>query len=175
MRVILASVLAVLAFRVAATEPGIPMVFWAGPGAEDFPGVTLIEDHHACSGRIAVATVAKIPLPSEEGALQPERVEELNEAGEVVQTWPMPVDSYVAAIEGEAILVRPLTHPDGNALRIDRSGEYAPKSLGQVMDADWVECPPRPNTDESAYRRCFLFKDTVSGEKRLVSYDGPCT
>ena len=138
--------------------------------------VSEIHEHHACAGDVARAQIKRLPTSWDESSpLQPERVEELGPNGEALQAWPMPVDMYVAGIRGGSIYVRPFFGGSVDALRIDLDGLYMPESMPGPYEARGVKCPVNSESEVSAYRRCFFFRDLTSGELRLVRYEGPCT
>lgn len=76
---------------------------WPGPGAaEDARTVRIVD--HPC-GQVVVARVTTLPTDTK-GALIPEIAEEVNAHGVVIARWPMPVDSYPLAFQGERLLLR---------------------------------------------------------------------
>ena len=165
--------LATFAISCAATSAAdFSLAFWAGPSAEKDPRVSEVEDHHACTGRVAIAKVERLPT-SKGGPLEPEFVEELDNKGRVVRRWPMPVDSYVIGVKEASIFVGPFAHASGNSLEVNLNGTYAPAQF-DASEPRNVECPGKA-TVESAYRRCFLFKDAATAKERLLTFQGPCT
>ena len=127
---------------------------------------------------IAVARVSELPLPVAEGPLEPEVVE-LTEAGDVLRRWPIPVDLIVAGVEKEQILVAlaPMlgTSSDRAILVSPRGAVALTRVPPRLPEPVPFMCPLIRDFGESAYLRCFQFRDLSSGEVRRLAFQGPCT
>ena len=169
-----------LAFACACSRPGaktFEMDFWAGPQARVDRRVVEIYDHCCCSGEVAHARVASMPVADGDPALEPELVVELSPAGEIVRRWGIPIDCYVAAVS-DSVLVIPYgdARSGTRALAISSAGTIRWTTLPPEADsAKAAECPPLKEFEGSAYLRCFQFRDLTSGKLRLIAYQGPCT
>lgn len=149
---------------------------WAGPNAKADPRVVGIHDHHACDGKVAVAKVERMPAPAKkESALGPELVVELDKSGKVIRRWGMPVDSVVAGVAGDRIIVA-LSATAKQALSITSSGALALTRIpGPASIIQRTQCPAIKAFGESGYLRCFEFQDLNSAEVRKIAYQAPCT
>ena len=127
---------------------------------------------------IAVARVSELPLPVAEGPLEPEVVE-LTEAGDVLRRWPIPVDLIVAGVGKEQILVSlaPMlgTSSDCAILVSPRGAVALTRVPPRLPEPVPFMCPLIRDFGESAYLRCFQFRDLSSGEVRRLAFQGPCT
>jgi len=164
-------------FVYGADEVDLP--FWAGKGAKTDKRVLTIKPHCCCTGDIAIARLSRLPLPGEKDPLEPELVLELDESGEVLRRWPLPVDTRILAIDGDQILV-PIAPRSGSnsavAIFISSQGEI----LKTVMPNNLTEpviykCPSLPEFGKSAYVRCWMFRDLSNGKIRRLAYQGPCS
>ena len=148
-------------------EQTVELRFWAGPGARDDHRVVNVSVHCCCSGEIAVARVSELPLPLAEGPLEPEVVE-LTEAGDVLRRWPIPVDLIVAGVGKEQILVSlaPMlgTSSDRAILVSPRGAVALTRVPPRLPEPVPFMCPLIRDFGESAYLRCFQFRDLSSGE-----------
>jgi len=180
-------IFAVVAFTSCLLQPRtaiadtVNLPFWAGPGAKADRRVVEIYDHPACTGRVAVARLNKMPRPTTKGPLQPELVVELSDTGTVLRQWSMPIDTVVAGIKKDQILV-PLpreNYKSGKAILISTQGDLSMTSMTTVPkgapDRAVFPCPPIREFGKSDYLRCFEFHDLESGELRRLAFQGPCT
>ena len=172
---------ALLGCQSSTTPPELVLPFWAGPDVSSSGSVVAIDEHHACSGRIAWAAVARISSLDDSEMLVPELVVEFDRSGEVVRRWPTPVEPYVVAIDADEIWIRnpePVStdvtlppaylaiRPDGSFRRVPDPIPSGPKS---------IECPPLPEFGATAYLRCWLYADRETSAERRLGYQGPCT
>jgi len=155
--------------------------FWAGDGAKDDPRVVDVTPHYSCAADVAVARIAVLPRAGEKGPLEPERVVEVSNAGDIIRRWSMPVDLIVAAVKGEHILV-PLAPmeaaPSARGLLISPQGTATLTEVPpQLPEPIPYECPDSLNREfgTSAYLRCFEFHDLATGDVRRLAFQGPCT
>jgi hypothetical protein len=163
----------------AANRGTVELRFWAGAGAKSDNRVVEVSPHCCCGGDIAVARVSQLPLPGVRGTLQSELVVELTETGVVVRRWPMPADLIVAGVKQDRILVSlaPMVGEnfDGGIListRGDVSTALVPRD---VSEPQLYTCPRIPEFGDSAYLRCFEFRDLETGATRRIAYQEPCT
>ena len=169
---------------------------WSPDGVELHPagehGIEYRDDagnthyDHPC-GSVQKMTVAELPPPdSDDFITRSEKVFELNEDRQVIESWSMPVDSWLMGIDGKEIIVsyfRPVID--------DATGErrYEPSALAihsngalrlaerQKIEPEWVECEAavQSNFGETAYGSCQVLHDAESGEERVILYQLPCT
>ena len=160
-------------------EQTVELWFWAGPGARNDNRVMNVSVHCCCSGEIAVARVWELPLPQATGPLEPELVVELTEDGDVLRRWPIPVDLIVAGVGKEQILVSlaPMlgTSSDRAILVSPRGAVALTRVPPRLPEPVPFMCPLIRDFGESAYLRCFQFRDLSSGEVRRLAFQGPCT
>ena len=152
--------------------PSTALHFWAGSEVETDPRVIEVYEHHACSGQVAVARVTSMPEHSD-AVLQPELALELSPSGSVIRQWTFPIDVSVIGVEGDRLIV-----PKGTetALSIVDSGQFEEVARPEKDElGEWVSCPEISIFGDSAYLRCFEFKDLASGKTRLIAYNAPCT
>ena len=152
---------------------------WAGKGASADNRVVRIEPHCCCSGDIAITRLSKLPHPGSKDPLEPEVVLELSGKGNILRRWPLPVDLIVTAIKGDQILV-PLAPMLGSksdrGLFISTEGDLFLTVIPlRVPKPVSYTCPIIKEFGESAYLRCFEFRDLSSGEVRRLAFQGPCT
>ena len=158
-------------------EEDLPEGF--GPGGIEYEEAGIFE--HPC-GYVRETTVKALPPPGSPGFLKgAEKVLELNEQGEVVSRWAMPVDSWVMGVGGNSIIAsyRKQAAPgeyEIAGLEISATGELRQRDAMEAS-ARAIECPPALTEDfgDSSYLRCAEFEDLKSGEKRVLAYEGVCT
>ena len=149
---------------------------WAGPNAKSDPRVVGIYNHHACDSKVAIVKVDRMPTPAKkESPLGSELVVEFDKSGKSIRRWGMPVDSQVAAVVGDRILVA-LSSAGKQALSISSSGALALTPVpGPTSFIQQTQCPAIKAFGGSGYLRCFEFQDLNSAEVRRIAYQGPCT
>lgn len=149
----------------------------AGSGAKSDPRVVEVSRHCCCSGEIALARVSQLPLPGATGPLESELVVELSDAGVVLTRWPLPADLVVAGVKNEQLLVS--LAPMGD---FERGIFISPRGILSMTTVPKESpeprqhtCPRIPEFGDSAYLRCFEFRDLGSGAIRRLAYEGVCT
>lgn len=154
----------------------IELAFWAGPRAAEDSRVVRVYEHPACDGTVAIARVTSMPDSSDE-ALGAERVAELSPAGEMLRRWFIPVDSIVAGISSNELLVpTSQARPREAALAISVDGKLRPTEIpAGIEPGKLFECPPVAEFGRSVFLRCSELRDLESGEMRRIVYQGPCT
>lgn len=159
---------------------GLPLSFWAGDGAQGNPAVEAIRGEHPC-GAVALAFVEKMPPYEPGAALESELIAEIGPGGEVLRTWSAPVDVIVEGIRGDEILFsesfdRRNASPLSVRLSVRPDGSYRVEprrpALGQP---EAIACPTLDLWGESAYVRCWVYRDAKTGRERTLAYQGPCT
>jgi hypothetical protein len=169
----LAIVVAVLACAQQTAAPaGWVLTFWLADGAAPGPDVLSVAEHHACAGKVARARVLRMPSVDGSGPLVPELVVEIDARDAVVARWAMPVDAWVAAVDGDSILVS-ATSSEVLAISLDgsiRAGESATPPPSTIRP-----CPRLAEFADSAYVRCSTFEDVHTHAPRHLAYQGPCT
>ena len=157
----------------------VELPFWAGKDAKTDKRVLKIMPHCCCSGDIAIARLSRLPLPGEKNPLEPELALELNESGEVLRRWPLPVDMRILAVDGDRILV-PIAPRTGSnttmAIFISSQGEVFKTDMPNNFTEPVIyKCPSLTDFGKSAYVRCWIFRDLSSGKIRRLAFQGPCT
>ena len=163
-------------------NPGMVLHFWAGSEAESDPRVIEVYEHRLCSGQVAVARVTSMPEYTD-AVLQPELALELSSSGSVIRQWRFPTDYSVLGVERDRLIV---PRGSGAALSIVESGQFEEVARPKKAEhGTGRSCPEISNFEDSvslssaylnsAYLRCFEFKDLASGETRLIAYQTPCT
>jgi hypothetical protein len=161
-------------------KEGLPLSFWAGEKAGESSAVEVIRSEHPC-GPIAISFVDRIPALEPGAALESERVVELGPSGDVIRTWPVPVDTVVEGVRGEELLFsesfdRGTAPPLAVRLAVRPDGTYRVEPGAAVLPAPAsVDCPPLDLWEDSAYVRCWRTRDPETGAERTIAYQGPCT
>ncbi len=159
---------------------GLPLSFWAGETAGKAAAVEAIRSEHPC-GPIAIAFVGRIPAPEPGAALESERVVELGPDGTVIRSWPVPGDTVVDGVRGDALLFsesfdRGTAPPLAVRLAVRPDGSYRVEAEAAALPPPPpVDCPPLDLWGDSAYVRCWRTRDAGSGAERTIAYQGPCT
>ena len=175
-----AAMLTLLALSPAAAQEKAKTVYqiqlWAGPNAKADKRVVGVFNHHACESKVAIVKVDRMPPPAtKESAVGSELVVEVDKAGKVLRRWGMPVDSVVAAVAGDRIIVA-LSAASKQALSISSSGVLAVIPIpGPTSILQQTQCPAIKAFGDSDYIRCFDFQDINSGQIRRLAYQRPCT
>jgi len=149
---------------------GLPFEFWV-----DAENTAIKADDHPCGSTIT-EFVKQIPIPGKKTDIEAEKVFEFDERGEVLRQWPLPVDQVVIGIEGEALILR-VSLPGERAFRVNvrPNGQLrVVEDSTQLPEPQVIKCP-KHYFGRSDYERCWEYRDLVSGNKRQISYQGPCT
>jgi hypothetical protein len=150
--------------------------FWAGPGV--LPGANIVEvyDHHACGGQVALARVRRIPPVGHAGPLIPEEVVELDRSGVIIARWPIPIDRFVLAVQGDELVVPGPALSSEPALFVSSDGAFRLFSVPDRAPSPVARsCPDLLEFRGSAYLRCFVFEDLRTHAERSLAFQGPCT
>ncbi|MEX2206813.1 MAG: hypothetical protein WEF50_11350 [Myxococcota bacterium] len=166
------------ALQAIARDRGLPLPFFAGPGAEaSAKYATEIHYNHPC-GPSLTAVLTRIPRLGDP-LLQADRIVELGPNDAIAREWSAPIDAVVVGVRGDRLLVRDDVYFEGGAsfafaLEIAPDGGYAVVPLpGGKPTA--IECPARSPFGDSAYDACWSFLDLDSGAQRRLTYQGRCT
>jgi hypothetical protein len=91
------------------------------------------------------------------------------------------VDTVVDGVRGDALLFS-LSFDRGDAppltvrIAVDPDGAYRVEPAEAALPAATpADCPPLTLWGESAYVRCWRYRDSASGQERTIAYQGPCT
>jgi len=155
----------------------VEVAVWAGPNAGADSRVVRIYEHLACSGKVALIRVDRMPAPQPKATLELELVVELAHGDKVVRRWGMPVDAVVAAVSGDRIIVPASEASVGaKAFSISTTGAIGRTTVPNKADfGKSIECPHIKEFGDSAYLRCFEFRDLASSQLRRIAYQAPCT
>lgn len=158
----------------AVAEEDFDLRLWAKTNAAIDPRVLRVEEHHACSGTVALIRTKRMPQPSE-GPFEGEKVVELSKKGEILSRWYMPIDEIVLGIEGTQIIVT--AHGSAtSAIMIGRNGKLS-HTVAPKLEAQPTECQTSAQVEfgKTAFLRCFIYRDISSSQQRILGYQGPCT
>ena len=118
-------------------------------------------------------------LPLTHPIISTELALELDARGEIVSEWPLAVNSVVAGIDGDRLLVPFRFWPDQStpipALAITPSGDLSIVSVVPQLDTETFPCPSITAFENSAYLRCMILVDRSSNAERRIAYQLPCT
>ncbi len=157
----------------AAEEmPSYELRFWSGANVEQdsrFMGLSA----HPC-GQVAIAKVMSMPPWKKDQPLQPERVVEFSDKGDVLNEWSMPVDYYPIGIQENQLLVEA---GEAQQLSIDLQGHITPvQDQPAELDPQSVDCVNlKREFPNSAYARCAQFPDRTHNRWRILGFESPCT
>lgn len=155
------------AFR---SECGVPLVFWAGPKAEQSR-----KADHPC-GETVLAFVQTIPSPSDAVA-QSEVVFELGPAGQIIQRWWVPVDAVIKGVSGRELIILEefeAESPSMIYLAIGPEGKFRVVNANDQFNETPIPCPTSQDLPKSSYLGCWQLTEKSSGIKRQIAYEGPC-
>ncbi len=146
---------------------------WENGNASNDARVLRIEDHHACTGRVAVIKTKHMPRPGE-GPFYGEKVIEFSRNDRVRRTWYMPVDEIVLGVEDAYIITG--FSDSKMALKVGEDGTLNSVPVPKY-EALPVDCPGAAKTEilGSDYLRCWEYHDLRTGQRRSLAYQGPCT
>jgi hypothetical protein len=144
--------------------------FWPGPNVGSDNRVIQLA-LHPC-GEVAVARVTSLPRPEKGQTLEPELVLELAQNGAVLQRWSMPVDYTPIGIRGSQILVELRK----SRLWLDlKDGIARAKDINIKGEPQPVKCETPKDFGNSAYAKCWRFRDLATGKPRTLAFQGVCS
>lgn len=166
----------VLLLLATAVAPGeqFTFTFLPGKGASKAPGFLRLEEGPC--GNLAIARVSKMPRYSANAALVPDEVFEVSASGSLIRRWSTPVGALPVGMNGTRLLfatgeLRLWVRPDGTLARLRKS-----EKTGRLESENYHEqCPQVKAFSGSAYVGCLIFRDPVSGAKRTLVFQHPCT
>ena len=163
---------------------GLPLPFW--PADMKQPGDEVVSFAWSGCGAVYVSFVKEIPDRANK-RLEPELAFEFDEKGNVIRQWRLPGNTWPQAIQGNELLVRYDAYPILNYSSAENIGitvmlGITPDGKYRVLASDEnssegseLECPAIEEFAGSAFTRCSVFRDRLSGENRRLAYQGPCT
>lgn len=165
----LAVILLCLTMVSAQAQEALDIWVWEGSDASGHSSTKEIQEHGMCGNNVVRLHTKTIPLNIPE--FQPEEIFELSESGEVLSSWGMPVDLIVYGINGDSVIV-------GHGLKkqllmIDNAGKISFHPQFE-FDPENIACHSN-QFGNSGYGRCWLYTDRENGDKRILTYQGPCT
>jgi hypothetical protein len=154
----------------ADSRPTYELRFWPGPNAKSDSRVIQIVEHPC--GSVAIARVKSLPPPKKGQVLNPERVVELSPRGEVVRRWAMPVDFSPMGVRGDSIVVQ----LGQSRLWLDLNGNISTVEENiAIPHPEAAQCDKLREFGNSAYARCWRYRDLQNGHPRVLAYEGVCT
>ena len=125
-------------------------------------------------GAVVYARVRAMP-PADDKRLMADDVIEFGDGGKELRRWRKPMESEVAAIDGERLRLNVL---DGNevelALWADPTGTLAPAQNAAAPEPRLFDCPALKAFADSDYVQCYEYID-AAGAQRKLAYEGVCT
>jgi hypothetical protein len=146
------------------------LAFLPGKDAAKDPRYVSTEDSPC--GKVVVARVHALPLVLPGAALIPELIVELNSSGRAIRRWPVPVDASPLGLNGEGLLV------ESGPLKfwVTPQGAISPYKSGlAIRESEPAACGRSHEFGKSGYVQCRKYRDVVSGEYRVLSFEAPCT
>jgi len=167
--------LALLSPLAQAQTVSFELPFWATPQTSGDRRVIALHEPPACAAPIAIARVARMPAADDAG-LRADFALEVGVQGEVLARWPVPANTIVIGLQGEALLV-PWPQVGGRALRVairpdgqlSLAGEFDPARAA-------AQARPAPCPSAIAFKNavCWRVQDAERGLERLLAYPRPC-
>ncbi len=156
-----------------STQAVFNIRLWEKGDASNDKRVLSVEEHPFCSGNVVLIKTTRMPRPYE-GPFEGEKVIELSENNKVLKTWYMPVDYIVLGVEGSHVITGFGDSRIALKIREDGTLNNVPAPKFEALPTD---CPEAAKDEfpESDYLRCFIYHDRRTGQKRVLSYEGPCT
>ena len=154
----------------------VPLRLWLRGDSAEAAARGLEVVAHPCGYTVQVA-VAR--LQPNEPSTEAELVLEYDARGRVVQSWLMPVDVVVAALQDSLLFVpHDAEHADRESthLAIAPSGYLRLVRDIPVSQRELVEpCPEFTEFAGSGFVICQRLADLASGQARTIAYQMPCT
>lgn len=151
----------------------IEVSLWPVGNVESLPGVVSVEDGPC--GSVARVRLSRLP-PLDSIPLKPERVVEIDAAGQVIRRWATPVDTYPVALDGKALIVGfngRVYYKVGADRHIQLiAGLPAPDTKFEGSERT---CPKLPEFGKSAYARCWGFRDLKTQREHILMFEGVCS
>ena len=130
---------------------------------------------HPC-GRVLVLRANKVPQDLPTFTILP--AVELNENGDILARWPLPVDAVPTAVVGDSLAIR--LSESRQSVFLSTSGD-----IGLPVEGGWpeegtkaepnhVDCPVSADSFVSQYF-CITLADQASGQRRIIGYPPTCT
>lgn len=157
----------------AAASP-VRLDFVAGPKIEAYKGSIERNGDWACSGELVTVEVDRMP---DSAYMAGDEVHELDEKGQVLRTWAVPLEASPVGIDGPRLIVEIRRAEATTIISIDPEGRLK-EVPAPVMPSEsaFSKCPATTNLPESGYRWCVSLPDiSAAGRQRLIAYEGPCT
>lgn len=167
--------LALISPLAQAQTAGFELPFWATPQTSGDSRVIALHEAPGCPAPIAIARVARMPA-ADEVSLRADFALEIGAQGEALARWPLPANTIVIGLQGEALLV-PWPQVGGRALRVairpdgqlSLAGEFDPASA-----AAQARPAPCPSTLKFKNAVCWRVRDAERQLERLLAYPRPC-
>jgi hypothetical protein len=147
--------------------------YWATDGASNHRGVLTIHEHAACSGNVVVFSSSQIPRIGELKGIEPEKVLEFSDSGEIIRRWAVPINRYVEAVADDKVL---LPFAFERSIAIGENGSFEIVETPVQRD-ELIDCPISvlEEISGSGYLRCHALSTKDGDGVRRIAYEGPCT
>ncbi len=135
------------------------IIYWEKKGYREGP-----------CGWILSQKVSKLPpINHPEHVKGTETVVEINDKNRQVASWQTPANSYPVSIQHEKIIIN-------IGISVNKEGTLK-KIRPKTTQISFVACPKVfiDNNPDSDYLRCAEYEDSVSGAKRTLMFQTPCT
>ncbi len=123
-----------IAFGALADTPRYEWVYYWGTDVPAPSGVLV--DGHPCGGVVLLGT--DVVPPQDLPWLKADTMHELNESGEILRSWRVPVDHYPLDLDGDNLVIAHGSSPM-RVLRLTPRGTLEP--LPQLPVPESIECP----------------------------------
>jgi hypothetical protein len=126
--------LLVIALSAIAAEPRYDWVYYWATDVPPPKGVQI--DGHPC-GSIVLLGTDSVP-PRDLPWLRAETIHEIDQSGQILRTWRVPVDHYPLGLDGDALLIAHGSSPI-HVLRLTPKGKLEPSPELPLPES--LECP----------------------------------
>jgi hypothetical protein len=164
---------------------GLPLTFWPAENAK--PGEEVVTFAWSGCGDLHVSFVKEIPKPGNDRRLEPDIAFELDQTDAIINRWTLPANGLLNGIQGNELLVPyriysfvgtsdSATTNDTVYLAVSLDGHFRVLSWNNVYtEPQEIDCPEIKDFAGSAFTKCSIFRDRLTGADRRFAYQRPCT
>jgi hypothetical protein len=146
----------------------LSMTFWAHHDATPPQGA--VAGSNACGPTL---TIVSMSVPTNNPALEPSKVNQIDENANVLRSWPVPINLTPVALDGEHVLLRGWDKSQA-MLQVRTDGIVSVRSVPQLARPEPTACPPRPVDQYAAEVLCVSTHDIATKERVLLEFEQPC-